>query len=118
MKGYFLEKVSDINYRIATHDGDANGRLASEAAEILLLPENVLSPKYEKELVQLKSLITSAMQALAAPGSAPARLGNLHNSTAEKFIKALANYQAYLENDAQEQRRRTYHHRDSGFMKQ
>jgi hypothetical protein len=30
MKLYFLEKLSNINYRIAIHEGDANRRLASE----------------------------------------------------------------------------------------
>jgi hypothetical protein len=30
MKGYFIEKLSDINHRIAIHEGDANRRLAKE----------------------------------------------------------------------------------------
>ena len=39
MKQYYLGKLSDLNFRMAIHEGDANRRLASEIDKILLMPE-------------------------------------------------------------------------------
>jgi len=97
MKGYSLEKVSDINYRIATHEEDANRRLASEAVKILLLPENVLPIEYRKEFSKLKLLIQSTIQS-SPPGLIPVRLGKIRKSTAVKYIKLLIDIQIYFEN--------------------
>ena len=37
MKRYFLAKLSDLNFRMAIHEGDANRRLVSEIDKLLLL---------------------------------------------------------------------------------
>ena len=97
MKGYFLEKISNINYRMAIHEGNANRRLASEAIKIRLLPTHVLPPEYEKEFAKLRSLIESTIKS-TTQGLTPVRLGKIRNSTAVKYIKLLIDIQIYFEN--------------------
>ncbi len=93
MKTYFLAKLFDINYRIATHVGDANRRLASEAVRILFLPPNEVPDKYEAEFNKLKNLIKETIKSLSAPGLTPSKLRKIRNSTAAKYIKLLIDIQ-------------------------
>lgn len=89
MKGYFIEKLSDINNRMTIHEGDANRRLASEAGKILLLPSNEVPKHYKDEFSKLRQLVEETIGNLSAPGLTPTKLGNIRNSTASKYIKLL-----------------------------
>lgn len=105
MKGYFLEKISDINLRIAAHEEDANRRLASEAANIFRLPDGVLPPEHEKRLLELKKLIRSTLQSLSAPGLTPTRLGSIRKSTAAEYIIMLIDFEDYVKSEIEKQDR-------------
>ena len=89
MKGYFTEKLFEINHRMAIHEGNANRRLASEATKILLLPENEVPKRYKNEFGELRQLIEETIRNLSAPGLTPTKLGNIRNSTASKYIELL-----------------------------
>jgi hypothetical protein len=87
MKTYFLGKLFDINYRIATHEGDANRRLASQAVRILFLPPDEVPDRYSAEFNKLKGVIEETFKSLPAPGLTPSRLRNIRNDTAARYIK-------------------------------
>ena len=99
MKRYFTNKLSEINYRISVHEGTANQRLASEAIKILLLPSNEVPEDYKSEFNKLRKLIEDKIKNLSAPGLTPIKLGNIHNSTAVKYIKLLIDIQTYMDNE-------------------
>lgn len=77
-----------INYRIATHEGTANRRLASQVQAILPIPVDVVPKDCRKQFAKLKQLIDDEMGKLP-DGIWPVRLGNIRNSTAIKYIKLL-----------------------------
>lgn len=89
MRHYFLGKLSIINYNMAVHEGDANRRLASQAAKILLLPASEVPDKFKKSYDELISLIETTMRKLPAPGLTPVRLDRIQNRTAAKYLKLL-----------------------------
>jgi hypothetical protein len=89
MRNYFIGKLSSINFRMATHEGDANRRLASEAYKILLLPESEVPSKYEKQFAELIQLIHLTIARLPEKGLIPIKLGRIQNRTAVKYIKLL-----------------------------
>ena len=89
MRNYFIAKLSGINRRIAIHEGNANKRLASEAAKILLLPASEVPTKYKKEFLQLRQLIDVTLKKMVATGLTPAKLGQIQNKSAAKYIEML-----------------------------
>lgn len=98
MKNYFLSKLFNINYRIATHEGNANRRLASQATEILfqLAPNNKLVPDPYK--IEFSKLITLLNDTLAeSEGRVSVRVKGIQNRTAAKYIKLLIDIREYLE---------------------
>jgi len=86
---YFTSKLFEINYRMAIHEGDANRRLASEAAKILILPPSEVPEQYKNEFDKLMRLIGETLKGLSAPGLTPTKLKKIRNSTASKYIKLL-----------------------------
>lgn len=89
-KDYFLSKLFNINYKIATHEGDANRRLASKLPEILfqLCPyEDVVTDKYRKAFRGLINKVKATLD--DSQGRLPVKLIRCHNSTAAKYIKLL-----------------------------
>ena len=86
---YLIEKLSDINYRMAIHEGNANRRLASEAIKILLLPTSEVPDSFKKEFHKLRNLAKDTIKNLPALGLTPTKLGNIRNKTAAKYIKIL-----------------------------
>jgi len=99
MKTYFIGKLFDINYRVATHEGDANRRLASEAVKILLLPSNEVPDMYKSEFEKLKQLTEETIKTPPESGLTPTRLRGIRNSTAAKYIKLLIDIQEHLRNE-------------------
>ena len=89
MRNYFFTKLSDINFRIATHEGNANRRLASQAVKILLLPTTEVPDKYKKEFLELRQLVEITIKNLIVPGLTPVKLHGIQNRMAVKFIKLL-----------------------------
>jgi hypothetical protein len=90
MKNYFYGKLFDINYRIATHEGNANQRLASEAPKILfqLAPNYRLVPgQYKDRFTKLIALIKDTLT--GSEGRIPSRIKGIQNRTAAKYIKLL-----------------------------
>lgn len=87
MKGYY--KLPIINYRIATHEGYAVRRLASQANELLPMPVELVPDERKTQFVKLKKLIEGELDNLPRGVMVPVRLGNIRNSTAVKYIKLL-----------------------------
>ena len=52
MRGYY--KLPIINYRIATHEGAASHRLASQVHAILPMPVEVVPDENKKQFIKLK----------------------------------------------------------------
>ncbi len=97
MKNYFLGKLFDINYRIAIHEGNANRRLASQAAEILfqLAPHHKLVPdQYKAGFSKLIILINNLIE---SRGRVHVRRKSIQNRTAAKYIKLLIDIRESLE---------------------
>ncbi len=102
MKLYFLEKLSDINYRISINEGNASRRLASEAIKIhVQLPvlPNEVPNLYRKEFSKLRKIVGDTIQNLSSPGLTPTRIRGMHNKDAVKYIKLLINIEDRLSND-------------------
>lgn len=99
MKTYFIGKLFDINYRMATHEGDANRRLASEARGILLLPSSEVPERYKNEFSKLRQLVEETIRNMSAPGLTLTKLGNIGNITASKYIKLLVDIYNDLSNE-------------------
>lgn len=90
MKNYFYSKLFEINYRIATHEGNANQRLASEAIKILvhLAPNHKFIPEQYKD--KFDKLLTLVQSTVAnTEGRIPSRIKGIQNRTAVKYIKLL-----------------------------
>ena len=89
MKGYY--KLPIINYRIATHEGAASRRLASQTNELLPMPIESVPAECKKEFTKLKKLIEDTLDDLPKTNGLmwPVQLANIHNSTAVKYIKLL-----------------------------
>lgn len=87
IKGYY--KLPIINYRIATHEGDAVRRLASQAHAILPMPIASVPNEYERQFAELKKLIEDELDRLPNDLMIPVQLGGIRNSTAVKYIKLL-----------------------------
>jgi hypothetical protein len=97
MKNYFYSKLSDINYRIATHEGNANQRFASEATKILvqLAPNySLVSEKYRDEFNKLIIAIKNTLS--NSEGRIPSRIKSIQNRTAVKYIKLLIDIEESL----------------------
>ena len=99
MRTYFVGKLFDINYRMATHEGDAKRRLASEAVKILLLPSSEVPESYRIQFLKLRALIEDSLQKAPIKGLTHRNLGHIHNSTAVKYIKLLLAIQGDLHNE-------------------
>lgn len=99
MKSYFLEKLFSINYRMATHEGDANRRLASQAVKILLLPSSKVPHSYKKEFSKLRKLVKDTIRDLSSPGLTPTRIRGIRNRTAAKYIKLLIDIEESLRDE-------------------
>ncbi|MBC8525409.1 MAG: hypothetical protein ISS28_06460 [Candidatus Cloacimonetes bacterium] len=98
MKQYFIEKISDINYRISVNEGNANRRLSSEAYKILLLPDRVLPNNLQSKLKVLKTKIRLKIKN-TPDGLIPIKIGNIQNRTAVKYIKMLIDFEEYVKNN-------------------
>ena len=96
-KSYLLEKLSDINLRMATHEGDANQRLASEAQKIILLPQNKIPTQYKNEFENLLGLAKTTVKKLPSPLMLPSKIRGIQNKTAVKYIKLLIDIEKELE---------------------
>jgi hypothetical protein len=87
MKGYY--KLPHINYRIATHEGAAVRRLASQANELLPMPASMVPDECKKQFCKLKELIENEIGNLPKGVMVPVGLGGIQNKTAVKYIKLL-----------------------------
>jgi hypothetical protein len=96
---YLLSKLSEINRRIAVHEGNANRRLGSEARKILLLFPTEMPEKYKNQFEELHNLIKQTLADLPASGLTPTKLSNIRNSTAANYIKLLKDIEDNLEHD-------------------
>jgi len=100
MKNYFIGKLFTINYRIATHEGNANRRLASQAPQILFqlaTNKKIVPERYQKEFTKLVALIEDTLA--SADGRIPIRIRGIQNKTAAKYIKLLIDMQEHFRND-------------------
>ncbi len=103
MKNYFFSKLSGINYRIATHEGNANRRLASAAPEILFqLHEPYVPEKYKKDFKKLVSIIEKTAKSLPEGVMTPIRIEGIRNRTAAKYIQLLLDIQNHLDVEQRE----------------
>jgi hypothetical protein len=89
MSNYLNAKLSEINYRMAIHEGDANRRLASQAKKIYLLFPSEIPLEFKKDFEKLRKVIGLTISSLPSPGLTPAKIRNIKNSTAAKYLKLL-----------------------------
>ncbi len=96
---YYLGKLAQINYRIATHPESANTRLASQAYQILVIAPLQVPAKYKREFTSLIKLVDESCidaQKLGK-GLQPYKLNGIRNSNAAKYIKLLIDIEYDLE---------------------
>lgn len=92
---FVLEKISKINYRIATHEGCANERLASQASKLFVIPTELIPPNYREGFSELIERMERTVQDL--PGlMVPVRVKGIYNKTAVKYIKLLIEIEDFL----------------------
>lgn len=73
---------------MATHEGDANTRLASQTGEILRLVKSDVPKKYKSQFNELIVVLEKTVEKL--PGlMIPVRVKGIYNKTAVKYIKLL-----------------------------
>lgn len=60
VKHYLFGKLSEINYRMAVHEADANRRLASEGLSLLIIPTSAVPARFQKQFSKLRALIEDA----------------------------------------------------------
>lgn len=96
MKLYLLEKLSDINYRMSVHQGDANQRLASEAKKLLLIPIKEIPDKYLDDFKDLLEKVNNTIRGQNNSGLTLVRISGIKNVTASKYIKLLIDIEEYL----------------------
>ncbi len=89
MRNYFLGKLSDINFQMAIHEGNAYTRLASQAINIYKLPTSEVPENYIRQYKKLICLIEVTISRLPAPGLTPTKLQRIQNKTAAKYLKLL-----------------------------
>lgn len=92
-----INKLPIINYRIATHAGTANKRLASEANAINLIPIDSIPENYKKEFAKLRQLIEIELNNLPQECTIPVRIGGMMNRTSVKYIILLMSIEAEME---------------------
>jgi hypothetical protein len=98
MKRYLLEKISAINYRIATHEGIAMARLSGEAHQIFMLPTSYIPDKYQNEFNKLHEKIKETIKGIE--GRTPSRIKGINgNKKAIQYIKLLINIEDQLTHD-------------------
>ncbi len=95
---FLLEKLSDINYRIATHNSIAMERLSIEAHQIFLLPEQFIPKKYRNDFEKLIQQIKVSIKGIG--GRTPPRIkGIKNNKEAIRYIKLLIDIEDYIINN-------------------
>ena len=100
IKTYFISKLFAINYRIATHEGNANRRLASQAPQILFQLttfRRAVPDRYKKQFAKFIVLIDNTVA--DTDGFIPIRIKSIQNKTAAKYIKLLIDMQEHFRND-------------------
>ncbi len=95
MHNYFLGKLSVINYNMAIHEGNANRRLASQTAKLLILSRSEVPVIYLDQFDELMTLIDKTVSRVPA-GLTPIKLGTIQNRTAVKYIKLLMEIEDFL----------------------
>ena len=96
-KSYLLAKLSEINFRMAIHEGNANQRLASEAPKILHLPVSKVPEPYKKGFDKLIDLVKNTIHSLSSPELIPIKIRGIQNRTAVKYIKLLIDIEKRLD---------------------
>src|SRR6476469_9575513 len=89
MKHYFLSKLSDLNYRMAIHEGDANRRLASEIDKLLLLRGAPIPQRFGARFAKFQSLIDEALAGRSGLAVRPPKFRAIQCRTAAKYIAML-----------------------------
>lgn len=96
MRQYLFEKLSEINYRMTIHEGNANTRLASEAWKIRSLPSSEIPKQFESCYAKLIELIEGEIRVLSNSGLQLSRFTHIQNRTAAKYIKLLFDIESFL----------------------
>ena len=99
MSSYFIGKLSEINYRIAIHEGNANQRLASEAGKLILLYPSEIPEVYRNDFIEFREILNETIQGLPSSGLIPTRIKGIRNRTAAKYIKLLIDIEEYIKNE-------------------
>lgn len=97
---YFLSKLSEINYRMAVHEGDANHRLASEAENIVLFPSDDVPDDYRYAYEEMKTVLKATLKDMRFP-FVPSKIRGVRNVTVVKYLALLMSIEQSLRNEAE-----------------
>jgi hypothetical protein len=79
---FSVGKLSEINYRIACHEGDACQRLASEGAKISLFATAEIPERYRAQFKGWKSTVSESLRGLPEPGLVPSKIKGIRSDIA------------------------------------
>lgn len=96
IKQYFLGILSDINYRISIHEGNAKSRLGRYAVEVSArFSKEVISEYYLKDYEKLLKIISDERKLYPYINNTHISFLGKRNTTIVKYIKLLID----IEND-------------------
>jgi hypothetical protein len=86
---YTLTKLSEINYRMAIHKGDANQRLTSEAENIINLILHEIPTDYRSHFDKLTDILTMTLNDRKSFLLKPYKIYGIRNETCSKYLALL-----------------------------
>jgi hypothetical protein len=93
---YTLSKLSEINYRMAVHEGDANHRLASEAENIILLLPHEVPEEFRLQFDKMTGILKTTLNGLKSFILTPYKIHGIRNVTCSKYLALLINIEDAL----------------------
>ena len=102
-KRYFLGILSELNYRIATHEGNSKRRLGEYAITIFRISNEVIPKIYQKEFNQLIDLVS--IENKSNPIGMGITFENKRNSTIVKYIKLLLDIESHIRCEIEEEKK-------------
>ena len=99
-KHYFLGRLSQLNYSVAIHPGDAKSRLGSQAKYVFLIHIDAIPEQYKKDFNVLVKLIKDENQ--TNPVGMGIRFHGKRNAAIVKFIILLIDIENQIRDELED----------------